>query len=50
MHPVVEGKAQPLQLVIEGQAQVVGNEVADRFTQIVVDEGKHATQNRNAEQ
>ena len=46
---VVEGETQTLQLVVEGEPQVVGHHVTDRFADIVVDEGKQATQNRGAE-
>ena len=50
MHLVVVGKTQALQLIVEGHAQVVGDIMADTFTDIVVNHREEATQDRRAQQ
>ena len=46
----MEGKAQSLQFFVESEAQVVGEQVADRLAIIIVDQGKRAAQHRSAQQ
>ena len=48
--PVVEGEAEALELLVEGEAEVVGEAVADRLAAIVVGEGEDPAQDRGAEQ
>ena len=50
MHPVVKAEAQALQLGIVGQAQVVGDALADGLALVVVPHGEEAAQHAGGEQ
>ena len=50
MHPVVETKTEPLQLLVIGKAQAVADHMADRLADVVVQHGEDAAQDARAEQ
>jgi hypothetical protein len=50
MDGVVERKAEALQLAVKAEPQVIGDAMADRLAEIVVDQREQAAQQRSAEQ
>ena len=47
---VVIGKAQPLDLLVDRQAQLVGGVMADRFAPVVLQHGEDAARDADGEQ